>query len=153
VRAESGRDLEGVWLNEVTIVTCPPAPYRVTTTLKSMTTYLHGGTLIEGGTPPFPAASRSAGQGIWEPMGNHIFRVFFRSHSFDSSGRLVRISEITTYPRLINGDNPDTDEVEPYYLSGDGTNRITNLNPDTGEVIVVTEGCNEAISRPILFVD
>jgi hypothetical protein len=43
--------------------------------------------------------------------------------------------------------------VEPYYLSGPGTNTITNLNPADGSVISVTEGCNEATSRPILFED
>jgi hypothetical protein len=42
--------------------------------------------------------------------------------------------------------------VEPYYLSGEGTNKITNINPVDGTVIEpVTEGCNEATSRPTLF--
>ena len=99
-------------------------------------------------------SSRSAGHGIWERTGHHTFRVFFRIHSFDNLGRLVSITEVTTNPRLIKGDDPETpDVVEPYYLSGEGTNRITNLNPDDGTVINVTEGCNEATSRPILFED
>ena len=42
---------------------------------------------------------------------------------------------------------------EPYYLKGEGTNTITNLNPVDGTVINVTEGCNDATSRPILFED
>jgi hypothetical protein len=147
--------LEGTWLNEVKIVTCPPA-HEVLATFQSMTTYIRGGILIESGGPatPPPAVSRSAGQGIWERTGDHTFRVFFRSHSLDNLGRLVRITEVTTHPSLIKGDNLETtDVVEPYYRSGEGTNTITNLNPADGTVIDVTEGCNEATSRPILFED
>jgi hypothetical protein len=120
-----------------------------------MTTYMRGGILIEGGGPatPPPAVSRSAGHGIWERTGPHTFRIFFRAHSFDNLGRLVRITEVESHPRLIEGDNPETpDDLEPYYLSGEGTNRITNINPDTGEAMV-TEVCNEATSRPVLFED
>ncbi|AMY09333.1 hypothetical protein LuPra_02548 [Luteitalea pratensis] len=152
---EEGRGtLEGTWLNQVKIVTCSPAPFAVIATVQSMTTYMHGGVLIEGGGPPAPppAASRSAGHGIWERTGGHTFLVFFRSHSFDNLGRHVRITEVTSHPTLIQGDNPDTpDFVEPYYLSGDGTNTITNLNPVDGTVISVTEGCNTATSAPLLF--
>ena len=36
-----------------------------------MTTYMRGGVLIEGGSPPFPEVSRSAGQGIWERAGHY----------------------------------------------------------------------------------
>ena len=147
---------EGTWVNEVKIVTCPPAPPAVIASAQSMTTYMRGGILIEGGSPstPPPAVSRSAGQGIWERTSHHTFRVFFRFHSFDNLGRLVRITEVTTLPRLIQGDNPETPDVlEPYYLSGEGTNTITNIDPVDGTVINVTEGCNEATSRPILFED
>ena len=155
-QAEGGGTLQGTWLNEVKIVTCPPAPHAVITTFQSMITYIRGGILIEGGGPatPPPAVSRSAGHGIWERTGDRTFRVFFRAHSFDNLGRLVRITEVTTYPSFIKGDNPETpDDLEPYYLSGEGTNRITNLNPVDGSVINVTEGCNEATSRPVLFED
>jgi hypothetical protein len=142
----------GTWLNEVKIVTCPPAPREVIATFESMITYMRGGILIEGGAPPFPAVSRSAGQGIWERTSPHTFRVFFRAHNFDNLGRLVSIVEVTTLPSLIQGDNPDTPDVlEPYYLSGDGTNTITTIDPVDGTVINVTKGCNEATSRPILF--
>ena len=154
-QAGGGRGLEGTWLNEVNIVTCPPAPHAVIATLQSMITYMRGGILIEGGSPamPPPAVSQSTGHGIWERTGHRTFRVFFRSHSFDNLGRFVRIVEITTNPELIQGDNPETPDVEPYYLSGDGTVKITNLNPVDGSVINVIEGCNEATSRPILFED
>jgi hypothetical protein len=146
--------LEGTWLNEVKIVTCPPAPFAVIATFESMTTYMRGGTLVEGGGPPAPAVSRSAGHGIWERTGEHGFLVFFRSHNFDSLGRLIAVIEVTSRPRLIKGDNPETIEVrEPYYLSGDGTNKVTNLNPVDGTVINVIEGCNKATSRPFLFED
>ena len=147
--------LEGTWLNEVTIVTCAPAPFAVIATFESMTTYMRGGTLLEGGGPPAPppAVSRSAGHGIWERTEHQTFLLFFRSHSFDSLGRRVRITEVTSHPRLIQGDNPDTPDVEPYYLSGDGTSRITNLNPVDGSVINVIEGCNKSTSAPFLFRD
>ena len=119
-QAEGSRSLEGTWLNEVKIVTCTEPP-AVIATFYSMTTYMRGGILIEGGAPPFPAVSRSAGHGIWERTGQHTFRVFFRAHSFDNLGRLVRIAEVTTNPSLIKGDDPETDDVlEPYYLSGEG---------------------------------
>jgi len=154
-RAEDGGGLEGTWLSAVKIVSCAN-PDVVFATFESMTTYMRGGTLIEGGGPPAPppAVSRSAGHGIWEGTGQHTFRVFFRIHSFDNLGRLVRITEVTTNPSLIKGDDPETPNVvEPYYLSGEGTNRITNLNPVDGTVINVIEGCSEATSRPILFED
>ena len=149
-------NLEGTWLNEVKIVTCPPAPFAVIATLQSMHTIMRGGILLEGGGPPAPppAVSRSAGHGIWERTGRHTFLLFFRSHSFDNLGRRVRISEVTSHPRLIQGDNPDTPGIlEPYYLVGDGTNKVTNLNPADGTVINVIQGCSEAISRPMLFED
>jgi hypothetical protein len=152
--ADDGDKFEGTWLNAVTIVTCPPAPRVVINTFQSMTTYMRGGILIEGGGPPTPppAVSRSAGHGIWERTGDHTFRLFFRFHSFDNLGRLVRITEVISNPELIRGDNPETPIVEPYYQSGDGTVRITNLNPVDGTVIEpVIEGCNEVTSRPILF--
>ena len=38
-------------------------------------------------------------------------------------------------------------------LCGPGTNTITNINPADGTVINVTEGCNEATCRPLLFED
>lgn len=153
-QADGGGKFEGTWINEVKIVTCSPAPYAVITTFQSMTTYMRGGTLIEGGGPatPPPAVSRSAGHGIWERTGGQTFRLFFRAHSLDNLGRLVRITEVTSLPTLIQGDNPDTPDVlEPYYLSGDGTNTITNLNPADGTVINVIQGCSEATSRPMLF--
>ena len=152
-QAQDGSKLEGTWLNDVKIVTCAPVPV-VIASFQSMTTYLRGGISIEGGSPatPPPAVSRSAGHGIWERTGDHSLRSFFRIHAFDSLGRLVRITEVTTYPDFISGDNPNTPGVlEPYYLHGKGTNRITNINPNDGTVINVTEGCNEATSRPILF--
>ncbi len=98
-----GGGLEGTWVNTVKIVTCPPAPDAVIATFQTMTTYMRGGTVIEGGGPatPPPAVSRSAGHGIWERTGRHSFRVFFRSHSFDNLGRLVRITEVRTNPHLI----------------------------------------------------
>src|SRR6266481_7441355 len=68
-KAEAGGGgIEGTWLNQVTIVTCPPAPRVVIATFQSMTTYMRGGILVEGGSPPFPppAVSRSAGHGIWK---------------------------------------------------------------------------------------
>jgi hypothetical protein len=37
-QAEGGRGLEGTWLNEVKIVTCPPAPHAVIATFQSLTT-------------------------------------------------------------------------------------------------------------------
>jgi hypothetical protein len=75
------RKLEGTWLNEVKIVTCPPAPHAVLATFQSMTTYIRGGILIEGGSPPTPppAVSRSAGHGIWERTGHRTLRECFRS--------------------------------------------------------------------------
>src|SRR5262245_61411981 len=86
-QAGGGRGLEGTWLNEVKIVTCLPAPHAVIVTFQSMTTYMRGGILIEGGSPSvFPAVSRSAGHGIWERTGDHTFRLFFRHHSFDNLG-------------------------------------------------------------------
>ena len=147
--------LEGTWLNEIKIVTCAPAPFRVIATGESMTTYMRGGTLIEGGaSAPAPFVSRSAGHGIWERTSGHSFLLFFRFDSFDGLGRRVRVTEVTSRPTLIKGDNPETtDFVEPYYLSGDGTNKVTNLNPVDGTVINVFRGCNKATSRPILFED
>jgi hypothetical protein len=106
--AEAGPTFEGAWLNDVKIVTCPPAPHAVIATFQSMTTYMHGGVLMEGGGPATPAVSRSAGQGIWERAGHRTFRAFFRSHFFDNLGRLVRIVEVTSHPSLIKGDNPET---------------------------------------------
>ena len=143
---------EGTWLNAVQIVTCPPAPFAVIAAFESMQTYLRGGIQLEGGGPPVPAVSRSAGHGIWQRTGRHTFLQFFRSHSFDSLGRRVRVTEVTGDLRLIRGDNPDTPDVEPYYLRGDGTNKITNLNPVDGSVIsVLPEGCNKVTSVPFLF--
>jgi hypothetical protein len=152
---DEGRgQLEGTWLNEVKVVTCAPAPFAVIASFQSMATYMRGGTLLEGGGPPAPppAVSRSAGHGIWERSGRHTFLQFFRSHSFDSLGRRVRITEVTGHLRLIQGDNPETaDFVEPYYLRGNGTNKITNLNAVDGSVIGVTEGCNNVTAAPFLF--
>jgi hypothetical protein len=153
---DTGRTLEGTWLNDVKIVTCAPAPSAVLAAFQTMTTFGRGGILLEGGGPPAPppAVSRSAGHGIWERTGRHTFLQFFRSHSFDNLGRRVRIAEVTGDLTLIQGDNPETpDFVEPYYLSGDGTNKITNLNPVDGTVLSVTEGCNKVTSTPFLFRD
>ena len=146
--------IEGTWLSAVKIVSCAD-PNVVFATFESMTTYMRGGTLNEGGAPPSPADSRSAGHGIWERTGGHTFRAFFRFHSFDEFGRRVSIVEVTTHPRLIQGDNPETPDVlEPYYLSSEGgTNKITNLNPDDGTVLNVVEGCNVGTQRPVLFED
>jgi hypothetical protein len=144
-QAGGGRGLEGTWLNEVKIVSCDDRDV-VFTTFESMTTFMRGGILIEGG------ASHSAGHGIWERTGDHTFRLFFRRHNFDQGGHLVSIVEVESHPKLIQGDNPATDVVEPYYHSGEGTVRITNLNPD-GTVNNVTHGCNEATSRPFFFED
>jgi hypothetical protein len=52
---------------------------------------------------------------------------------------------------LTLGHNPQTAEVEPHYLAGFGTNKITNRDPATGAVISATQGCNCTTSRPVLF--
>jgi filamentous hemagglutinin family protein len=140
---EEGGGLEGTWLNDVKIVTCSPAPPAVIATFQSMITYMRGGVLIESGSPTFPTAvSRSPSHGIWKPTSGHSFHVFFRFHTFDNLGRLNSIVEVTTDPSLINGE-----------LSGNGTNKITIVNPVDGTVIGVTEGCNEATSRRFSFED
>lgn len=150
--ATGGEPIEGAWINDVKIVSCA-APQTVLAAFQSMTTYLRGGTLIEGGAPaaPPPAVSRSAGHGIWERTGRHTIQVFFRSHSFDALGRLVRITEVTSNPTLTPGDDPTTVPVERVHLAGWGTNKITNLDPATGAVVSVTQGCNYATSRPLRF--
>jgi hypothetical protein len=150
-----GGGIEDTWLGAVKIVTCPPAPYEVITTFESMSTYMRGGTLIEGGAPPPPAILHSAGHGIWERTGGHTFRSFFRSHHFNANGSLVGIVGVTGHAHLIKGDNLETpDVIEPYYLSSKGnTNRITNIDPVDGTVIDVIEGCSEATYRPVLFED
>lgn len=150
------QSLEGTWLNDVRIVTCPPAKHKVIASFQSMFTFMRGGILIEGGSPatPPPAVSSSAGHGIWERTGDDTFRVFFRIHSLDNLGRLVRIGEVTVHLTLIEGDNPKTpDVIEPYYLSGEARVRATNIDPESGKVIDVTEGCAESTSRPVPFED
>jgi len=145
--------IEGTWINEVKIVSCA-SPQTVLASLVSMTTYLSGGTLIEGGGPatPPPAVSRSAGHGVWERTGRNTYQVTFRAHSFDALGRLVRITEVTSTPTLTRGDNPATPGVvEPYHLAGWGTNKVTNIDPATGAVTSVTQGCNHAASMPMLI--
>jgi hypothetical protein len=147
---------EGTWVNDVEIVACAPAPPIVFAAFQSMITHIPGGTLIEGGSPSGapPGVTRSAGHGIWQRTGGHTFLEIFRFHGFDALGRLVSITEVTSRSRLVRGDNPATpDVIEPYYLRATGTNRITNLNPDDGTVINVTEGCNRATSAPFLFPD
>jgi hypothetical protein len=151
--ANGGDRVEGTWINEVKIISCQ-SPQTVLASFTSMTTYLRGGVAIEGAGPatPPPAVSRSAGHGIWERTGRHAINVLFRMHSFDSLGRLVRINEVSSQPTLTQGDNPHTPGVvEPYYLAGFGTNKVTNLDPATGAVLSVTQGCNYAASRPMLF--
>lgn len=144
--------IEGTWINDVKIVSCA-SPQTVLAAVQTMTTYLRGGVLIEGGGPatPPPAVSHSAGHGVWASTGRHTFQVSFRSHFFDSLGRLVRIHEVTTNPTLTQGDDPNTAAVEPYYLAGWGTNKITNLDPASGAVLSVVQGCNYATSRPMLL--
>jgi hypothetical protein len=149
----AGGGIEGTWFSEVKIVNCA-APNVVFASFQSMVTFMRGGTLIEGGAPPFPAVSRSAAHGIWERTGGHTFRAFQRFHNFDGLGRRVSIVELTTHKRLIHGDNPDTLDVrEPYYLSVEGTTEITNINPVDGTVINVIAGCSKATLRPVLFED
>jgi len=151
-RANGNNRIEGTWINTVRIVSCA-APQTVLAAFLSMTTYHRDGTLIEGGSPatPPPGVSRSAGHGIWERTGHHSIQAYFRSHTFDGLGRLVRITEVTTTPTLTRGDDPTTTTVEPYYLAGWGTNKITSVDPVSGAVVSVAEGCNYATSRPVLF--
>jgi hypothetical protein len=155
VKAQAeGGGLEGTWINDVKIVACSPAPPIIFASFQSMTTYMSGGTMIEGAAPAFPAASRSESHGIWEHTSGHKFREFFRFSSLDTLGRVVSRVEVTVHGDLIKGDNPETPDVlEPYYFSQQGTNKITNINPLDGTVINVIEGCSVATSRPVLFED
>lgn len=151
-QANGNGRIEGAWISTVKILSCA-SPQTVLAAFQSMTTYHRDGTLIEGGgaaTPP-PGVSRSAGHGIRERTGRHSIQATFRSHTFDSLGRLVRITEVTSTPTLTKGDDPTTAVVEPYYLAGWGTNKISNVDPVSGAVVSVTEGCNHATSRPVLF--
>jgi hypothetical protein len=151
-QANGDNRIEGTWINSVRIVPCA-SPQTVLAAFQSMTTYHRDGTLIEGGGPatPPPGVSRSAGHGVWERTGRHSIQAHFRSHTFDSLGRLVRITEVTTTPKLTPGDDPTTTVVEPYHLAGWGSNKITNVDPVSGAVVSVTEGCNYATSWPVLF--
>jgi hypothetical protein len=146
---------EGTWVNDVEIVACAPAPPIVFAAFQSMSTHIPGGTLIEGGSPSAgpPAVTRSPAHGIWQRTGGHTFLLIFRFHGFDDLGRRVSIVEVTSRATLVRGDNPATPDVEPYYLRATGTNTITNLNPDDGTVINVTEGCSRGTSAPFLFPD
>jgi hypothetical protein len=154
-QADGRGEFEGTWLNDVKIVACAPAPPVVFAAFQTMITHVPGGTLVEGGSAAGapPAVWRSSGHGIWQRTSARGFIEFFRFHSFDVQGRLVGITEVTSRTRLVHGDNPETPGVEPYFLRGEGTNRITNLNPVDGSVINVTEGCNKSTSAPILFQD
>jgi hypothetical protein len=49
--ADGGSRLEGTWINDVKIVTCPSVPHAVLAAFQSMSTYMRGGVLIEGGGP------------------------------------------------------------------------------------------------------
>lgn len=150
-RANGNHRIEGTWINTVKIVSCA-SPQTVLAAFQSMTTYHRDGTLVEGGgaaTPP-PGVSRSAGHGIWERTGRRSIQADFRFHTFDSLGRLIRISEVTSTPTLTHGDDPTTNAVEPYHLAGWGTNKITNVDAVSGALLSVTEGCNYATSRPML---
>jgi hypothetical protein len=151
-QAASQNRIEGTWINTVKVVSCA-SPQTVLATFQSMTTYQRDGTLIEGGGPatPPPGASRSAGHGIWERNGRHSISAQFTVHVLDSLGRLVRINEVTTKPTLTQGDDPATTVLEPYFLSGWGTVKVTNVDPSTGAVMSVAEGCNHATSRPMLL--
>lgn len=151
-QASGGDRIEGTWINDVHIVLCD-APQVVLARFQSMTSYLRGGVLIEGGSPstPPPAVSRSAGHGVWTRMSEQSIRAEVRSHFFDGSGRLVRVTEVRTEPALVPGDDPSTpDVVEPYTLRGWGTNTITVLDGATGQMLAQTRGCNYAVSRPML---
>jgi hypothetical protein len=150
--ADGGDRIEGTWINDVQIVRCDD-PSVVLARFQSMTSYLRGGVVIEGGSPatPPPAVSRSAGQGAWTRVDGQSIRAEIRAHFFDALGRLVRITEIRTEPTLLPGDDPSTaDVVEPYTLSGWGTNTITTIDPLDGRVLARTSGCNHAVSRPML---
>lgn len=151
-QASGGDRIEGTWINDVRIVRCD-TPQVVLARFESMTSYLRGGVLIEGGSPstPPPAVSRSTGHGVWERGPGHSIRAEIRAHFFDAQGRLVRITEIRTEPALVPGDDPETtDVVEPYTLRGWGTNTITVLDGNSGQVLAQTQGCNFAVSRPML---
>ena len=150
--ASGNNQFEGTWVNTVRIVSCA-SPHTVLAAFQSMTTYHGDGTLIEGGGPatPPPGVSRSEGHGIWERTGGHSIQAYFRSHTLDGLGRLVRITEVTSRPTLTHTDDPTTQVVERYHLAGWGTNKVTNLDPVSGAVINVIEGCNYATSRPVLF--
>ena len=65
--AEAGPTFEGTWLNDVKIVTCPPAPHAVIATFQSMTTYMRGGLLIEGGR-----SGHSASGGLAQRRSRHM---------------------------------------------------------------------------------
>jgi len=152
-QAGDGDRIEGTWINDVQIYLCN-APDVVLARFQSMTSYLRGGVLIEGGSPstPPPAVSRSSGHGVWERGPKQSIRAEIRAHFFDAMGRLVRITEIRTEPSLVPGDDPEThDVVEPYTLRGWGTNTITVFNPENGVVVAQTSGCNYAVSRPMLL--
>lgn len=150
-QASGDKRIEGTWINTVKIVSCA-SPQTVLAAFQSMTTYHRDGALIEGGGPatPPPGLWRSAGHGSWERTGRHSIQATFRSHTFDGLGRLVRINEVTSTPTLTQGDDPTTTVVEPYHLAGWGTNKITTVDPVSGAVVSVTEGCNYATSRPVL---
>lgn len=150
--AASANGIEGTWINDVKIVACN-SPQTVLAAFQSMFALFKGGEMVEAGSPatPPPAVSRSSGLGAWSREERNGYKFQFRSHSFDSIGQLVRITEVTSNVRLTQGDNPSTtDVVEPYYLAGWGTNRTSTVDPATGAVLAVTHGCNYAVSRPML---
>ncbi len=112
---ESGPQLEGSWVEDITVV----SGFGAGTTLKSMSTYAKGGgeTTLPVGVPP-PLTS-SDGHGTWIHKRGHKFADTILSFVYDPTGQLIttvkihRVLTISEGGDEYNG-NASLDTFDPF---------------------------------------
>ena len=89
-----GKSIVGVWLQEVTLVTCatPGTPIGVPP-FKALNTFHEGGTLSEHGAR-FSPALRNTGHGVWKQVGRNRFTSRFIFQRFDVNGLYIGTQEV-----------------------------------------------------------
>jgi hypothetical protein len=120
----------GLWQVQVSVRPCA-APSATPIEFRAINVFHVGGTLSDINTSP--PASRGAGMGIWQHLGQGLYQSRFQFPRFAATGAFDGFQDVSTSFALAPGGDDYTASVDARVLNIDGTLRLALCGTAVGK--------------------